>query len=231
MEGLNRRHTIKDIPEEERPRERLAKYGAEVLSNSELLAIILRTGTPSESALDIANRLLKGGNGIRGLYELNFEELRAIRGIGKAKASQIKASLELGRRLKTYRGVNSPYVKSPNDAAELVMEDMRYLKKEFLRLMMLNTKNMIIAIKDISIGSLNSSIVHPREIFVEAIKVSSASIIMCHNHPSGDPSPSQEDIDVTKRVYEAGRIVGIDLLDHIIIGDGRYLSLKEKGII
>lgn len=231
MEGLSRKHTIKDIPEGERPRERLAKFGAEVLSNSELLAIILRTGTPSESALDIANRLLKNGNGIRCLYELNFEELRAIKGIGEAKASQIKASLELGRRLKTYRDVSSPYIKAPCDAAELVMEDMRYLKKECLRLMMLNTKNMVIAVKDISIGSLNSSIVHPREIFVEAIRVSSASIIMCHNHPSGDPSPSQEDINVTRRVYEAGKIVGIDLIDHIIIGDGRYLSLKEKGII
>ena len=155
MENLKRKHTIKDIPEEERPRERMEKFGSEALSNSELLAIILRTGTAYESALDISNRLLKEGNGIKCLYEYSFQELKHIKGIGNAKASQIKAALELGRRLKSYKDGSDIYIKTPHDAAELVMEDMRHLKKECLKLMMLNTKNMVISIKDISVGGLN----------------------------------------------------------------------------
>jgi DNA repair protein radc len=227
----NKCFTIKDIPEQERPRERLAKYGSEVLSNAELLAIILRTGTRSDSAINLANRLLKNETGIRYLYDVSFEELKNIKGIGNAKACQIKAAIELGRRLRTYKGNDSVFIKSPGDAAGLVMEDMRYLKIECLRVIMLNIKNMVIGMRDVSVGSINSSIVHPREIFVEAIRISSASIIICHNHPSGDPTPSQEDINVTRRVAEAGKIVGIELIDHVIIGDGRYISLKEKNII
>ncbi len=219
------------MPASERPRERLSKYGADVLSNSELLAIILRTGSRNVSAIDLANKLLKGEGGLRRLYELSFEELKSIDGIGSAKASQIKASLELGKRLRTFKDDVSLYIKSPDDIASIVMEDMRYLKKECLKLIMLNTKNMVISIKDVSIGGLNSSIVHPREIYIEAIKRSSSSIIICHNHPSGDPSPSNEDINVTKRIYEAGKIIGIELLDHIIIGDGKYISLKAKNIM
>lgn len=231
MNGTGKGMTIKDMPEDERPRERLVKYGAEVLSNSELLAIILRTGTRYDSAINIANKLLKEGSGIRHLYESSFDELKRMKGIGPAKACQIKAALELGKRLRTFKDSGSVFIKTPSDAAELVMEDMRYLKKEYMKLILLNIKNMIISIKDVSIGSINSSIVHPREIFVEAIKASSASIIICHNHPSGDPTPSQEDINVTKRIQEAGRIVGIELIDHIVVGDGKYISLKEKNII
>jgi DNA repair protein RadC len=231
MNCLNKNFTIKDIPEQERPRERLEKFGPEVLSNAELLAIILRTGTRSDSALNLANRLLSSESGVKYLYESSFEELKSLKGIGTAKASQIKAALELGRRLKSYRGNDSIFIRTPGDAAELVMEDMRYLKKECLKAIMLNIKNMVTCIRDISIGSINSSIVHPREIFVEAIKVSSASIIICHNHPSGDPTPSQEDISVTRRIFEAGKIIGIDLIDHVIIGDGKYVSLKEKNVI
>lgn len=223
--------SIKDMPADERPRERLAKYGAEILSNAELLAIILRSGTRYDSAINIALKLLKYQDGIRGLYELSYNDLKNIKGIGDAKACQIKAALELGKRLKTYKGSESVFIKCPADAADLVMEEMRYLKKEYMRVIMLNVKNMVISMEDVSVGSINSSIVHPREIFVEAIKVSCASIIICHNHPSGDPTPSQEDINVTKRIFEAGKIVGIDLLDHLIIGDGRYISLKEKNVL
>jgi DNA repair protein RadC len=133
--------------------------------------------------------------------------------------------------LKSFKNNNAYYVKTPQDVAEFVMEDMRYLKKEYLKLVLLNTKNMVVSVKDVSIGSINSSIVHPREIFIEAIKYSCSSIVICHNHPSGDPSPSQEDINITKRIYEAGKIIGIELIDHIIIGDGKYISLKEKNII
>jgi DNA repair protein RadC len=231
MDDYKKNMTIKDMPISERPRERLAKYGSEVLSNIELLAIILRTGNRSDSAIGLATKLLSDERGIRHLCELSFDELKKMKGIGPAKASQIKASFELGRRVRSFKDNNSYFIKTPKDAAELIMEDMRYLKKEHLRLILLNTKNSVISIKDISIGSLNSSIVHPREVFIEAIKNSSASIIICHNHPSGDPIPSKEDIDVTKRVYEAGKIIGIDLIDHIIIGDGKYISMKERNII
>lgn len=231
MSVLNKSLTIKDMPEDERPRERLAKFGPEVLSNSELLAIILRTGTKYDSAVNLAVRILKENSGIKHLYDLSFEELKNVKGIGNAKACQIKAALELGKRLRTFKDSSSIYIKTPEDAAEFVMEELRYLKKEHMKVILLNTKNMVISIKDISVGSLNSSIVHPREVFIEAIKASSASIIICHNHPSGDPTPSQEDINVTRRITEAGKIIGIDLIDHIIIGDGKYISLKEKNIM
>jgi DNA repair protein RadC len=227
----NKSLTIKDIPVEDRPRERLLKYGPEVLSNAELLAIILRVGTKSESAITIANKLISSNEGLRFLTTSTVEELSNVKGIGEAKAAQIKAALELGKRLKNFRSDSKVKISSPEDAAELVMEDMRYLKKEHLRVIFLNTKNIVTDVKDLSIGSLNSSVVHPREIYSEAIRKSSSSIIICHNHPSGDPSPSQEDINITKRLYDVGKLVGIDLLDHIVIGDGRYISLKEKGII
>jgi len=166
MDSLYKSLTIKDIPEMERPRERLAKYGAEVLSNIELLAIIIRSGNKQDSAINLASKLLKSQSGIRHLQESSIEELKSVKGIGLAKASQIKAALELGRRLRTFKDNNSIYVKTPSDAAELVIEDMRYLKKECLKVILLNIKNMVISIKDVSVGSLNSSIVHPREIFV-----------------------------------------------------------------
>lgn len=223
--------TIKDIPVEDRPRERLIKYGTEALSNAELLAIIIRTGTKSDNAINIANRILGSKEGLNFLSNSTLQELGNIKGIGIAKAAQIKAAVELGRRLKVYRIDNKLKISSPKDAAEIVMEDMRHLKKEHLRVIFLNTKNVVIDISDLSIGSLNASVVHPREIFSEAIRKSSASIIVCHNHPSGDPTQSQEDVNITKRLYEVGKIVGIDLLDHIIIGDNCYVSLKEKGIL
>lgn len=222
---------IKDIPINERPRERLIKYGESVLSNAELLAIILRTGTKNESAIDLSRRILSQNGGLSFLAKSSAYELSKINGIGIAKACQIKSCIEIGKRLLTSKEKDNVKISSPDDIAYLVMEDMRYLSKEHFRAIFLNTKNIVISIKDISIGSLNSSIVHPREVFVEAIKMSAASLIVCHNHPSGDPTPSEEDIKVTKRLKEAGNILGIDLLDHIIIGDGRYISLREKNII
>lgn len=223
--------TIKDIPPQDRPRERLIKYGPEALSNSELVALIIRTGTKDENALMISNRILSQNQGLEFLSDSTVQELSNINGIGYAKAAQIKAAVELGKRLKNYKRDNITKINCPLDAAELVMEEMRHLRKEHLRVIFLNTKNIVIDIKDISMGSLNSSIVHPREIFSEAIRKSSASIIVCHNHPSGDPTQSQEDINITKRLYEVGKIIGIELLDHIIIGDNCYVSLKEKGIL
>lgn len=222
--------TIKDLPEEERPRERLARHGASVLSNAELLAILLRTGTKEESAISLAHRILAQEQGLRYLAESNIEQLSSINGIGGAKAAQIKAAIELGKRLAAFEPGEDKPLKCPQDVARLLMEEMRYLKKEHMKLILLNVKCNLISVEEISIGSLNASIVHPREIFNPAIRKSSASIIMVHNHPSGDPSPSSEDVSITARIAEAGKLIGIELVDHIIIGDGKYISMKEKGL-
>lgn len=226
--------TIKDIPKDQRPRERLIKYGAKALSDAELLALIIRTGTRSESALILAHRLLKGEGGKTGLsfvLDASIEELSKIKGIGPAKSVQIKAAIELGRRIHFRVDKENITINSPSDVCDVLMNDMRFLKKEHFKVILLNIKNHIISIEDISIGSLNASIVHPREVFRPAIKRSSASIILVHNHPSGDPTPSREDIDVTTRLVEAGNIIGIEVLDHIIFGNCRYISLKEKHLM
>ena len=226
--------TIRDLPEEARPRERLQRYGAQVLSDAELLAIIIRTGTRAETALTLAQRILKGDGGRSGLSfvaDASVEELSKNKGIGPAKSVQIKAAVELGLRLSSHDKRRSAVMTSPAEVSSYLMGEMRFLEKEHFRAMLLNIKNHLIAIEDISVGSLNSSIVHPREVFKPAIRRSSASIILVHNHPSGDPTPSREDLEVTQRLVEAGKIIGIEVIDHVIIGNGSYVSLKEKGKI
>jgi len=222
---------MKDVPKEERPRERLIKYGESHLSNQELLAILLGSGTRSESVMDLASRLLMHFEGLKLLSDATIEELTAIKGIGNAKGVIILAALELGKRINQYKPEERYTVRSPEDGANFVMEEMRSLNQEHLVVLFLNTKNQVIHRQTIFIGSLNASIVHPREIFREAVKRSSASIICAHNHPSGDPTPSQEDIHVTRRLVEAGKIMGIDVLDHLVIGNNRFISLKEKGYL
>jgi DNA repair protein RadC len=162
---------------------------------------------------------------------MNFDEFMELHGIGEAKAAQLIALSELSKRFKSYRAGDVCKIIQPKDAADYVIEDMKSLNVEHLKVIMLNTKNIVISVCDISMGSLNSSIVHPREVFCEAIKKRSASIIICHNHPSGDPTPSSEDINITNRLRECGKIIGIELLDHLIIGNGIFISLKEKGIL
>lgn len=222
---------MKDVPKEERPRERLLKYGEKYLSNQELLAILIGSGTQKYSVMELANRILMHFEGLKLLSEATIEELTAIRGIGKAKGVTILAALELGRRIQQYKPEDRYVIRSPEDGADYIMEEMRSLNQEHLVALFLNTKNQIIHHQTIFIGSLNASIVHPREIFREAVKRSAASIICAHNHPSGDPSPSQEDIHVTRRLVEAGKIMGIELLDHLVIGHNKYISLKEKGYL
>ncbi|MFD3157639.1 DNA repair protein RadC [Haloimpatiens sp. FM7330] len=222
---------ISDLPKNERPRERLLRYGAEALSNTELLAIILRTGTYYESVLNLSSNILKVSSGLNGLLNMSLDEFMKIKGIGKAKASEMLALSEILRRIKSYRSGEECKISNPQEVANLLMEEMKSFNNEHFKVIMLNVKNIVISIKDVSIGSINSSIVHPREVFHEAIKKSSASIILCHNHPSGDPSPSMEDISVTKRLKECGKLLGIGVLDHIIIGNGIYVSLKEKGVV
>lgn len=225
-------YTIKDLPMNERPREKLSKYGVGSLSNSELIAIIIRTGHLENTAIDLASKLISmDSTGIKYLSQVTVEELTAIKGIGNCKAAQIIAAIELGKRISSRSGEAKLKVNSPVVVAELLMEEMRYLNKEHFKIILLNTKNQIISIEEISIGNLNSSIVHPREVFNIAIRRSANSIILIHNHPSGDPTPSTEDINITHRLINAGDIIGIKVLDHIIIGDNNYLSLKQKNII
>ncbi|GIP22414.1 MULTISPECIES: DNA repair protein RadC [Paenibacillus] len=229
MEPAN--YMLRDIPHDERPRERMMQYGAGALSHAELLAILLRTGTKQESALHVAQRILNRAGGLRNLMDLSVEELIQTKGIGTAKAVQLKAGLELGVRMAATRMPDRIVIRSPRDAANFLMEQLRYLQKEHFVCLFLNTKNHIIAQETLSMGSLNASIVHPREVFRAAIKCSSASVVCAHNHPSGDPTPSPEDIQITQRLCEAGQIVGIDVLDHIVIGDGDFVSLKEQGLM
>lgn len=220
---------IRDVHIDDRPRERLIKQGPQSLSNQELIAILLRTGTKSESVLSLANRILNYFEKIHELKHATLEEIVSIKGIGEAKAVQLLAAIELGRRLAQMQVHNRFTIRSPQDAASFLMPEMSSLNQEHFVTLFLNTKNQVIHKQTIFIGSLNSSIVHPREIFREAVKRSAASIICAHNHPSGIATPSPEDIDVTKRIQEAGYIIGIDLIDHIIIGDHQFISLKEKG--
>ncbi|GGH68657.1 UPF0758 protein YsxA [Compostibacillus humi] len=222
---------IKDVPKEERPRERLLAVGAENLSNQELLAILLGSGTKQESVMELAKHILMHFEGLKLLKDATIEELIAIKGIGYAKGILILAAIELGRRMHQYRPTENYTIRSPEDGADYIMEDMRLLKQEHFVALFLNTKNQVIHRQTIFIGSLNASIVHPREVFREAIKRSAASIIVAHNHPSGDPTPSQEDIQVTKRLADTGKLIGIEVLDHLIIGDGKFVSLKEKGYL
>ncbi|MFV9510876.1 RadC family protein [Tepidibacillus sp. LV47] len=222
---------VRDVPLEERPRERLMKYGAEQLSTSELLAIILRTGSANESVIQLATKILSKFETLQNLYDVTIEELMAIKGIGEAKAIEIKAAIEFGKRIVKATPVEKETIRSPRDVFSYLYEDMRFLRQEHFIAILLDTKNHILAKETISIGSLNASIVHPREVFKPAIKKSASAIIVAHNHPSGDPSPSREDIEITKRLYQAGELLGIDVFDHVIIGEDQYFSMKEKGLI
>jgi DNA repair protein RadC len=222
---------IKDLPAEERPRERLVRYGPERLSNKELLAILLRTGIKSKSAVALAESLLAKFGSLRGLASASYEELLRVKGIGPAKAADILAAFELAKRLADSRIEFKGVINSPQDAAEMVLRELSLEQKEHFMIIMLNTKHRVIAKKVISIGHLNASLVHPREMFKEAIRRSSAAVILVHNHPSGDLTPSEDDISTTRRLVEAGQLLGIQVLDHIIVGDNRYLSFREKGLL
>jgi DNA repair protein RadC len=222
---------IRDIPPHDRPRERMIAFGPQSLSNHELLAILLRTGTKEESVLQLSNRILNEFEGLRLLKDASLEEITAIHGIGSAKAIQLMAAVEIGRRIGRLKYEDRFMIRSPEDAANYMMEEMRFLSQEHFVCLYLNTKNQVMHKQTLFIGSLNASIVHPREVFKEAFRRSAASIVCLHNHPSGDPAPSREDIDVTKRLVECGKILGIDVLDHLIIGEKKYVSLKEKGYL
>ncbi len=223
---------LNQLPAAERPRERLLESGPQALSNAELLAIILRTGTYSESAVHLAGRILSECEGLRHLVNVSIDQLLTIKGIGEAKAVQIQACVELGRRLaRISNHSDTVTIRSPEDAAVYMMDEMRYLQQEHFICLFLNTKNQVTGKELVSKGTLNAALVHPREVYRAALRRNSASIIALHNHPSGDPTPSAEDIRLTKRLLDAGELVGIELLDHIIIGEQKFVSLKEQGLM
>jgi DNA repair protein RadC len=221
---------IRDLTAADRPRERLLQVGERALSTAELLAIIIRTGVDGENVVRLSERLLAFFDGLPGLARASVTELQTVKGIGPAKAIEIKAALEVGRRLLASAPEQRAQVSSPADAANLLMSDMSLLEQEHLRLILLDTRNQVLATPNVYVGSLNTSVIRVGELFRYAIKENAAAIIVAHNHPSGDPSPSPEDVQVTKQIVSAGKLLDIDLLDHVIIGRGRYVSLKERGL-
>lgn len=222
--------TIKDFPSSERPRERLLRHGAHSLSNAELLAIILRVGTLEENVIQMAQRVLAKFHGLTGLARAQPAELMTAKGLGPAKVAQLKAALELGRRWLAESPEERPQIRSPADAANLVMSEMEFLEQEHLCTMLLDTKNRVLDRHTIYKGSLNTNLIRVGELFREAIRANCASMIVLHNHPSGDPTPSPEDVAVTKQIVEAGKLLDVEVLDHLIIGRQRFVSLKERGL-
>ena len=224
---------VRDLPMEERPREKLLAMGAGCLSDAELLAILLRTGTAKESVLSISEKVLARfkETGLTGLVHLAPSDITDIHGISAAKAATIIAAVELGHRLSVRSASKIEVVHGPEDAAHYAMPRFRFEQREHFAVMLLNTKNHILGISDVSIGSLSASVVHPREVFRAAIRFAAASMILFHNHPSGDSAPSREDMKVTERIKQAGKVFGIDLLDHVIIGNGEYTSIREEGLL
>ena len=232
------KYTIKEMPEDERPQEKLIKFGPDYLSNAELLALIIRTGNrKGDSAIDTATKVLRSlrtandSNGLNSLKNANLSNLMEVDGIGEAKAAMILAAVQLGIRLAVSSNGTKIRVTSPSIAANYVLSEMSVLEQEHFRIMTLNTKKEINFIREISKGPINMTIVHAREVFRAAISDNAHSIILLHNHPTGDPSPSKEDIGLTKNLIEASKIIGIDILDHIIIGDNRYFSFLEEGLL
>lgn len=223
---------IKYLPEEERPVEKSLSMGIESLSNGELLALLINSGTRDKSAMALAEEVLaKDRSGISYLRETSAQELMSIKGIGSSKAARIMAAVELGRRIAAKPVKKGARIESDEDVAKFFMEELRYKKKEFFKALLLDSKGKVISSETVSVGELTSTLVHPREVFSQAVKKSAAAVIFVHNHPSGDPSPSSEDIATTERLVACGNILGIKVLDHIVIGDGRYISIKLTGKI
>jgi DNA repair protein RadC len=219
-----------EIPLAERPRERLKYHGAQALSNTELIAILLRVGTKGENVARLSERLLKQFGDLKSIARASVAELIKIKGIGETKAIQIKAALELGKRLTVASPDERPVIRSPADAANLLLAEMSLLEQEHMRVVLLDTRNRVIDAPTIYKGNLNTAIVRMGELFREAIRQNCASIIVVHNHPSGDPSPSPEDVRVTEEMVKAGQLLDIEVLDHLVIGGQKFVSLKERGL-
>jgi DNA repair protein RadC len=223
-------YRITDLHATERPRERLASLGPQALSSAELLAILLRVGVRGENAVQVGQRLLQAFGGLGGLHRAPFEDLVRQRGMGEAKAAQIKAAIELGRRLTLESPEERPTINSPADAAALVQYEMSALEQEHLRVLLLDTRNHVLDISEVYRGSVNSSQVRVGEVFKAAVRRGAPAILVVHNHPSGDPTPSPDDVAVTRAFVQAGKLLDIEVLDHPVIGRGRYVSMKERGL-
>ena len=223
-------YRIMDLHESDRPRERLAALGPQALTNAELLAILLRVGVRGESAVTVGQRLLNKFGGLSGLHRAPFADIKKQHGLGEAKASQIKAAIELGRRLTLESPNERPAINSPADAAALVQYEMSALEQEHLRVMLLDRRNRVLETVEVYKGSVNSSQVRVGELFKEAIRTNASAVIVIHNHPSGDPTPSPDDVAVTRAIVQAGKLLDVDVLDHLVIGQGKWVSLKERGL-
>jgi len=223
-------YRIMDLHESDRPRERLAKLGPQALTNAELIAILLRVGVKGESAVTVGQRLLYTFGGLSGLHRAPFKELLNQRGIGKAKTSQIKAAIELGRRLTIDCPEERPAINSPADAAALVQYEMSALEQEHLRVILLDRRNRVMETVEVYKGSVNSSQIRVGEVFKEAIRKNASALIVVHNHPSGEPTPSPDDVAVTRAIVQAGKLLDVEVLDHLVIGQGKWVSLKERGL-
>ena len=222
---------IKDLPQGERPRERLKQHGPKHLNNTELIAILLRTGMTGENVISLSSRVLTALGGLAGLGRSNFTELCSQRGLSEAKACQLLAAIELGRRFVSLAPEERVVINSPQDVANLLTAEMAVLDQEHLKALLLNTKNEVLGIREIYVGNVNSSVVRPAEVFRPAVRDNATSVIVVHNHPSGDPTPSSEDVSITRALVEAGKMMAVEVLDHLVIGSGnRFVSLKEAGL-
>lgn len=222
---------MRDMPEEERPRERIARLGAEALRDAELLAVLFRTGTRERNAVQLAELVISHFGTLRSLAQATVEELQQVKGLGKAKAAEIKAALELGKRLAVYTEKTRPRISEPQDVADLLMVKYKEMETETIKCLLLNTKNEVLKIEDISRGTADAALALPRDVFRTAVRMGATSIVLAHNHPSGDPEPSRDDIALTRRLSESAELLGIPLRDHIVFGDGRFVSLKERNLL
>lgn len=223
-------YSIKDMPDNEKPREKLEALGPQALSSGELLAILIRTGLKGENAIQVGQRLLKELGGLSGIHRASFSEVKAQRGLGTAKAAQIKAAIELGRRLTLESPEERPSIHSPADAAALVQYEMSALEQEHLWVILMDIRNRVIDIIKLYKGALSSSQVRVGEVFKDAIRQNAAGIVVVHNHPSGDPSPSPDDVTVTRALVEAGKLLDVEVVDHLVIGQGSFTSMKQRGL-
>lgn len=221
---------IRELPSEERPRERLRKYGPEQLNNAELLAIILRVGVAGENVIEVANRLLRDFQGLRGIHDASFAELEKMRGMGEAKAAQLQAALELGKRMQATQPEDRVMVRTPQDVINLLDAEMSLLAQEHLRVLLLDSRNRLTRVHDVYKGTMNQAQVRIAEVLQPVIRDGCASMVLVHNHPSGDPTPSAHDITLTAQLVKAAHTMDIEVLDHVIIGRGRWLSMKEVGL-
>lgn len=230
---MSQSNTMKNIPGAERPYEKCLAMGPGSLSDVELLAVLLRTGVPGENVLELSRRILydSGEEGLLGLHQFSMEQLMKLNGIGKVKAAQLVCIAELSKRLTKASASETLCFSSAHSIATYYMEDLRHKKQETVKLLMLNTKGKLLGENEISKGTVNASIITPREIFIEALQKGAVGIVLMHNHPSGEPWPSEEDILLTKRIKNAGELIGIELLDHIVIGNNCYVSLAEEGLL